>query len=322
LAIAYFRFGSTSSDPLARAPLLEELLCRAGPVAAVDDWRVHATRLAAPGAVPPSVACALRTAALEAVPEPATLYVASPVHLVAGLHGVTLALDGLLDLADAELEQLTGDFNALFGVSGVRLVRAQGRRLLCCMEARPAPAATTDPERVLGADIREHLPAGAQGAGLRRLMSELEMWLHGHELNEARRARGQPEVSSLWLWGGAAADERLPPLDLWSHGDDPLFRRYSPQAHYPGPERSGVVVHSSAPGAAGWEEFARAWLAPALRDLRVGRLQRIELSAGAASRALGRAASFRVWRRPQPWWVAFEQPATPDGSAHRAGSAG
>jgi len=305
LAILYFRLGAPPADPIA-------------------DWRAHAIGLAAPGRALPGVAGALRAQALDTVPARGALYVASPVHLVAGLNGVSLARNGLLALSAAEAAQLAADFNALFGAGGVRLVRARHERLLCAFEgappgsappgSAPAPPPTSDPEQLLGEDIREHLPAGAAGAPLRRLMSELEMWLHGHPLNAARRARRLPEIASLWLWGGADAEQPLPELPLWSHGEDPLFASYAPQSRYPGAggraAPSGVVVRSAAPGEDGWERFESEWLGAALKDLRAGRLERIVLCAGRLSRTLSRPGAYRWWRRALPWWESLPVPLT------------
>ncbi|MGH7058092.1 MAG: hypothetical protein ACRESR_02420 [Gammaproteobacteria bacterium] len=50
------------------------------------------------------------------------------------------------------------------------------------------------------------LAGGADAARLRAFLNELQMLWYAHPVNEARRADGRPEASSLWLWGGG----RLP----------------------------------------------------------------------------------------------------------------
>ncbi len=37
---------------------------------------------------------------------------------------------------------------------------------------------------------------------LTRWLNEVQMFLHGHPINEKRQAAGQPAINSLWLWGG------------------------------------------------------------------------------------------------------------------------
>jgi hypothetical protein len=71
------------------------------------------------------------------------------------------------------------------------------------------------------------LPQGADAQVLKRFGAELEMWLHEHPVNEARRMRGELPVSTLWLWGGGAsttpadlAGSSSPPPSLVSGGDD------------------------------------------------------------------------------------------------------
>lgn len=72
----------------------------------------------------------------------------------------------------------------------------------------------------------DYLPAGEDAASHRRLVSEIEMALHEHPVNERRVAAGKVPVNSLWLWGGGAAPEKItrpqPPL----FSDDPLLLGY------------------------------------------------------------------------------------------------
>jgi len=331
-----------------RAPLLERLLARADSAVHVQDWRAHAWSIVAPGVDPPAIACGAwagaQTHADRETNAGGWLLLATPVHLIAGLQGVSLAANGVLALSLEESARLAEEFNHLFAGGGARLVRGRGTLLLCLIDApsaAAAPPATTDPETILGRDIGAHLPQGVAGAPLRRLMSELEMWLHDHALNEARRAREEPDIAGLWLWGGARAEERLPALDLWSHGEDPLFGAYEPRASFAadvrasgasgasgadradraddatGGARSGIIVSATAPGEAGFANFERDWLAPALADLRAGRIERLELSLGASSHRLGRRASYRVWRRARPWWSGTAEVGTDEGGIAR-----
>jgi len=306
-----------------RAPLLERLLARGASTGAVEDWRAHAWRMLAPGTEFPGVACGARersaTAESEASARSALgagwLMLASPVNLIAGMRGVSLAEDGLLPLSAQEADWLASEFNRAFSAGGARLVRGRGQRLLCLIEASSRgapPPLTTDPATIIGRDILAHLPQGAAGASLRALMSETEIWLHDHPLNDARRARDEPAIGGLWLWGGARGDEPLPPLDLWSHGDDPLFGAYAPRERYPRDARSGIIVSATPPGEGSYAILERDWLVPALADLRAGRLERLELSLGSRTHRLGRLGSYRLWRRAHPWWMepsSDEEPA-------------
>jgi hypothetical protein len=62
----------------------------------------------------------------------------------------------------------------------------------------------------------EFLPTGEHTVMHRNILSEIEMSLHEHEVNERRIAEGKQPVNSLWLWGGGMAPEKIvrpqPPL--------------------------------------------------------------------------------------------------------------
>ena len=69
-------------------------------------------------------------------------------------------------------------------------------------------------------------PAGEAGRTYHQLIGEVQMFLHGHEVNLRREEIGLPAINSLWFWGGGLAPERtdrpVPPL----FSSDPLFRGY------------------------------------------------------------------------------------------------
>lgn len=75
-------------------------------------------------------------------------------------------------------------------------------------------------------DPGEFLPSGEHTVTHRNILSEIEMALHEHEVNERRVSEGMQPVNSLWLWGGGMAPEIVtrpqPPL----FSDDPLLAGY------------------------------------------------------------------------------------------------
>lgn len=60
---------------------------------------------------------------------------------------------------------------------------------------------TRTPAEVAGKDINRHLPSGESSTRWHALLNEIQMVLHEHPINEAREARGEPPVNSVWLWG-------------------------------------------------------------------------------------------------------------------------
>jgi hypothetical protein len=303
LSTVNIRFAARPPLDLVRAPLLELLLARADAPRCEADWRARAFRVIAPQSPMPAIA----TAALRGHSQGRIggwALVASPVHLVAGMRSVSMPLDGILDLEPAEADLLVADFARVFEGAGVRLVRGGTAPLVCLFDA-PLCATTIDPEEVLGQEIGEFLPRGADSAKLRRLMSEMEMWLFRHIVNERRRANAAAAVSGLWLWGGGASDASLPAVQGWAVGGDPLFAAFGGPAHFSGAGGSGVAVIMDWPGSAGWRHAEQDWLAPAAGELRSGRLKQLELSAGRRCFSVNRLGMLRFWRRPRRWWERF-----------------
>jgi hypothetical protein len=69
--------------------------------------------------------------------------------------------------------------------------------------ARQVPGIETVPlSQAAGRNVRGLLPKGAEAARWHRVFNEIQMLLFAHPVNEAREARGELPVNSLWLWGG------------------------------------------------------------------------------------------------------------------------
>ncbi len=293
------------------------------------DWRGDAFRLLAPAvSAAPAVASAAwyresaghgeSTGDGESTGAYPFVLLATPVHLVAGMTHVRLGPNGIQRIDLGEAQALARDFDRLMGGAGMRLHAGLHGQLFCLCD-RPLLAATYDPQAAMDHDLWEFLPNGADGPRLRRLMSELELWLFDHPVNRSRGTRGLPVITGLWLWGGGPAVSALPALDGWTAGYDPLFGAYATRSEYPadvfpaggesfaGAELSaGVVVLQSYPGSADWADAERRWLLPAVTALSRGRLSMLTLSAANRCFTLRPASLWRLWRRRRPWWEYFE----------------
>jgi len=155
----------------------------------------------------------------------------------------------------------------------------------------------------------EHLPAGDGAGAYRRLISEIEMALHEHEVNEERESNGLQPVNSLWIWGGGHAPEKtrigLPVL----FADDPLVTGYwecASAVSYRWPNDLEACLQESADGfVAVAPEFADDVLERSLgvlfRALGGGKLRRVILLSRDGLRAdVRRLHRFRFWRRRSP----------------------
>ncbi len=171
------------------------------------------------------------------------------------------------------------------------------------------------------------LPLDAPHAAWRHAISEAQMLLHAHPVNQAREAAGQPVVNSLWPWGGG----RLPEIDhsaatslhdaLWSndpvaHGIARLLQidGASLPAGFAGTaSRKPLAVHHALehPARTGdatiWREqltrLEADWLVPALDALRSGRLDALRLLApgdlATAELQVSRHDMWKFWRKPR-----------------------
>jgi hypothetical protein len=298
----YFRFTHRGAGNRQRARLLEGLLARADAPAVVTDWRADAYRVIAPKA---AARPGLGAAALCAEPgsvDAASVFIATPVHYIAEMSNVRLASGGILSLSREEVDELAADFNRVWHDAGIRLI-CRRRTHLFCLTDRVLDAETRDPEDVLDRHIADYLPAGADAPRLRRLMSEIEMWLFEHAVNRTRIASAAPAVSGLWLWGGGPALASLPTVEGWTAGTDVFFEAFGANS---GADRaSGVVVIDEEPGSEAWRDIESRWLERSLDDLNSGRISRLDLSAGGRCFSLTGRWNRRPWRRRRPWWEAF-----------------
>jgi hypothetical protein len=311
----YFRFILRGDVNRRRARRLERLLAGADACSPVSDWRADAFRLISPPmtAMPGLGAAALyaergslvdAAAAVEGSAADRSVFVATPVHYVAEMSNVRLAADGILSLRQSEAEALAADFNRVWNDAGFRLI-AGGSADLFCIVDRTVSVQTRDPEDVLDRHIENELPKGADAPRLRRLMSEIEMWLFEHAVNRARIAAGVPGVNGLWLWGGGPALTSLPSVDGWTAGDDLFFKAFAARPDMPRDAVSAVVVIAAQPGTDEWSAAESKWLDRSLADLRAGRIARLGLSAGNRCFNISARWRLRFWRRPRPWWDYF-----------------
>jgi len=269
----------------------------------VTDWRADAFRLIAPQSAMPGVGAAALCAE-QGLVDAASVFIATPVHYLAEMSNVRLAAHGILSLSRAEADALAADFNRVWHDAGIRLVSGRSQRPdLFCVTDRVLDAVTRDPKDVLDRHIEDYLPAGPDAPRLRRLMSEIEMWLFEHAVNRTRLADAAPAVNGLWLWGGGPALASLPPVEGWAAGEDPFVTAFGTRRAVPA---SGVVVIDAEPGTDAWRDAESRWLERSFADLRAGRIARLDLSAGDRCYSVRGRWNWRPWRRRRPWWEFFQ----------------
>ncbi len=318
--------GSAPASAQARMPALPGLdhLARFARGARLErDWRDFAAQWLGLGPLARHAPASVAAAALAAPLEAQSVWLATPMHLIAGLSGVHLERRSILRPPPAELEELAQDFARVFLGSGHALRPLESGELLLGSPAL-APARTTEPARALLAGVADSLPRGAGAAALLRLGAELEMWLHAHALNERRARRGAPPVTTLWVWGGgepalagcAGAGEAGDVV----FGSDPYVRgllalasrRAQPMPAdsravigYPHAERALCVLevtgmlHAHPRWSLGeaLAELDTRLIRPALEALARGELARLALVANDRRLELRPLSRWRLWRR-------------------------
>jgi len=245
------------------------------------------------------------------------VWIATPVHLMAGLKTVHFPANGVLRLSEDEANELSAAFATTFGEEGLALYPA-GAAGFVLRGVAAVGALTVEPARLIGESLETHLPSGAGSAELRALASEIEMWLHALPLNRRREVRGEPGISSLWLWGGgqpprdplsptrgASRWSRIVTDDVWAQA----LGRLSSVPVSPLPESineifgdaslesvdESLLVIAPTLGVAA-DYFDQAWVAPAVRALREGRLGRFTVAANDRWTSVDPGDRYRVWR--------------------------
>lgn len=123
---------------------------------------------------------------------------ADPVHLRFHRERIVLADAGAFDLDKAEADTLAAALNDAFADIGEFRVAETRRwylRLNTTVDHPVAPLSA-----VAGRRVDSNLNGNA--LPLTRWLNEVQMFLHGHPVNEQRQAAGKPAINSLWLWGG------------------------------------------------------------------------------------------------------------------------
>jgi hypothetical protein len=127
----------------------------------------------------------------------------TPCHWAMGREHATLSDPAALALTGEESRTLLAAMQPYFETDGITLHYAAPERWLAEGEVfRTLPTASLD--RVLGRNVDAWLPPAANARDLRRLQNEMQMLLYTHPLNDARAARRQLPVNSIWISGTGA----------------------------------------------------------------------------------------------------------------------
>ena len=315
--------GLFAAPSAVRLPAAELLIargrCSSGASRGVEEWLQEAFELADE----PLAAGALTLLAGGGEPAGYSWSRADPVHLRLMRDRLVLVPPAALRIASGEAEALCDALNRHFG-ERLALQAIDAARWV----ARTAPElarGSASPLALAGRDVALAMPANP---ALHQLLNEAQMVLHAHPVNEAREARGEPAINSIWLWGGG----RLASVGTSSwhsvSADEPLAL---------GLARSAGVRHRTLPASGmDWLErmpeegrhlvlldalrtplalaeiadyhealarLERDWFAPLLGALRAGRVGMVTIHVPDAGECAAyetiRGDLRRFWRRPR-----------------------
>ena len=187
-------------------------------------------------------------------------------HWAMGREQASLSDPADLPVRGEESDALLEAMRPFFESEGLHLHPVRAGRWLAQGEAMALPTASLD--RVIGRDVDPWLPDSAPARLLRRLQNEMQMLLYTHPVNEARAARREQPLNSLWFSGtGRLSAEAPPPRDVHL---SPLLASAAMSGNWPayaqawqqldeeaiGPllerQRSGQTVRLSLCGERGW----------------------------------------------------------------------
>ena len=126
---------------------------------------------------------------------------ATPAHVEARRTSLVLSDPALLMLDATASAALAAMLTLHLAGEGLALYAPNPARWYVRSET-PLPMSSTHPAAAVGRDIQSFAPHFAPHKNAQRLLTEIQMLLHAHPVNEARSARGALPVNHLWLWGG------------------------------------------------------------------------------------------------------------------------
>jgi hypothetical protein len=152
---------------------------------------------------------------------------ADPVHLRMQRDQMVLVPGG--EVSAGEAGQLCAALNDHFAGQGMEFFAPHPQRWYVRLDKLP-DIETLPLSQAAGRDVRGMLPAGPEAARWHQVLNETQMLLFAQPVNEAREARGELPINSLWFWGagcdtllakpadcGRRCDAVIPAPDAFAH---------------------------------------------------------------------------------------------------------
>lgn len=245
---------------------------------------------------------------------------ADPVHLRLQRDQLVLLSD--VDIGADEAGQMCVALNEHFAGQGMTFFAPHPQRWYIRLDRLPG-IETVPLSRAAGRNVRDLLPKGNDAAHWQRVFNEIQMLLFAQPLNEAREARGELPVNSLWLWG-CGCDVGMQPPRAFVHvsSDEVLAEMFAASAGVPFASwqeqwrdeencarqllvwtglRSALRRGDLDAWRAALQDFETGYAQPLWRALRAGKIAQLQVDILCADHVrrllLNRADAWAFWRR-------------------------
>lgn len=273
--------GGVESDSLTPYPHLGKLLARSRMLDAPVDAS-YTSALARLFQIGVADLAAISLAADAVDPGDQGWFFADPVHLMAGMHSLTLFDSRHFQLDARTTAALIDSLNQHFEGEIVFLA-TQPTRWYARFQHRPEVSVPAL-DQVAGRAVQLDQITGPDVRTYQRLAMEIQMVLSRHPVNTEREARNEPTLNGVWLWGGGKlAKPRRPFSQVIAddHFASALARHNGAEQHavmgLAAPARPSAGMLIALPDSNRLAELDTRWLQPSLTDLQRGRLDAIQL---------------------------------------------
>lgn len=140
-----------------------------------------------------------RGEALPEVPSEGHWLCADPVGLHFAREHLLLIEAAQLDIERHEADQLVAGLNQAFADIG-RFEIGSPERWYLRVDA-PTAAHFTPVTEAASRPVAHYMPSGEGARDWHRLINEVQVWLHGHPVNQTREAANRKTINSIWPWG-------------------------------------------------------------------------------------------------------------------------
>lgn len=125
---------------------------------------------------------------------------ADPVYQQLDINEAILAHSSVLDVQMHESQEIIADLNRHFADDGVVFSCVAPKRWYCTFP-RQMNVQTVPPGTATGRSVSLTMVQGVDAGVWRAWLSEIEMLLYSHPVNQLRASSGKSVINSLWLWG-------------------------------------------------------------------------------------------------------------------------